>query len=606
MKRIVKKSLALFLTVILLSCGIFTGRIADIKVNAYDNGYPNTWSNTGNQIEDLIGVALTQVGYWGTEYGTGTKYGAWYGNTYAPWCGIFISWCANQAGIPTSVILKSARAIDYKNCGTYHYKDDYTPQRGDIVLYNPNDGAGYYFPSKDSSGKYTRSQHVAIVCSYNAATDEITIVHGNGTGDKVCHDKKKVKSNIAIQAFVTPNYNGSSGGSGSSGSSAPSAPSVSVPTDSDYINGSGVRLRSEMNTSSKVVATLNKGTAVKILSSANDSSGNKWYHIEVPSINKKGYVYGMYVTAVKYTDTTPDATPKDNVINSDSIRLRDGASTSGTKTVTYLYKGQAVNILATVKGTDGETWYKVSLTKGGTSYTGYVFGKYVTVADLPSNIPVIDENADTVSQNSVNLRKTPSTSGEIITSLSSGQVVEISSAAYDENGDVWYKVSVSRGSNKYVGYIFAELINLKTDKDSIEFENSIVKLSFDANGGENAPDGINCTASKSVTLPTDYPSRNGYIFSGWAENGDAGEKEYSAGLAYEFSDNKTLYAVWLSLDSYAPYDVNLDLWLSDSDIVALRKQLLMTESKNVKNDNNSDGKINAADFGALKKMISNV
>lgn len=601
-KRFSKKVAAFLLAIVLLFSGIVTGKIADVKVYAYDTGYPNTWVNTGNQIEDLIGVALTQVGYWGTEYGTGTKYGAWFGNTYAPWCGIFISWCANQAGIPTSVILKSARAVAYKDCGTYHYKDDYTPQRGDIVLYNPNDGAGYYFPSKDSSGKYTRSQHVAIVCSYNAATDEITIVHGNGTGDRVCHEKKKVKSNIAIQAFVTPNYNGSSGSSGST----PSAPSVSIPTDSDYINGSGVRLRSEMSTSSSIVATLNKGTAVKILSSANDSSGNKWYHIEVPSINKKGYVYGMYVTAVNFSDTTPDATPKDNAINSDNIRLRDGPSTSGTKTVTYLYKGQALNILATVKDANGDTWYQVSLTKGGTSYTGYVFGKYVTVADLPSDIPVIDANADIISQNSVNLRKTPSKNGEIVTSLNTGQVIKIASAAYDENGDVWYKVTLKRGSYEYNGYVFASLVSLKTDKDSIEFENSILTVSFDANGGSDAPNSIKCTSLKSATLPATYPQKNGSIFTGWAESNSASEKNYSAGMAYEFSSDITLYAVWISEATHGVYDVDANYWLSEGDIVLLRKQLLKTESKNMKNDNNKDGKLNAADFGALKKVIADI
>ena len=52
--------------------------------------YENTHVNTGNQIEDLIAVATTQIGYTegnstsqmgGTSGGSGnyTKYGAWYG-----------------------------------------------------------------------------------------------------------------------------------------------------------------------------------------------------------------------------------------------------------------------------------------------------------------------------------------------------------------------------------------------------------------------------------------------------------------------------------------------------------------------------------------------
>jgi hypothetical protein len=65
--------------------------------------YENTHRNTGDQRADLIGVALTQVGYreGSRNY---TKYGVWYGSPNMAWCGAFISWCANQAGIPSSIM----------------------------------------------------------------------------------------------------------------------------------------------------------------------------------------------------------------------------------------------------------------------------------------------------------------------------------------------------------------------------------------------------------------------------------------------------------------------------------------------------------------------
>ena len=70
--------------------------------------YENTHVNTGNQATDLVEVARTQVGY---HEGTNnyTKYNVWfgslndYGYNYA-WCQTFVAWCANQAGIPTSMI----------------------------------------------------------------------------------------------------------------------------------------------------------------------------------------------------------------------------------------------------------------------------------------------------------------------------------------------------------------------------------------------------------------------------------------------------------------------------------------------------------------------
>ena len=52
--------------------------------------YENTYTNTGNQRDDIIGVAKTQLGY--TEgANNATKYGTWYGLPNQPWCAMFIS-----------------------------------------------------------------------------------------------------------------------------------------------------------------------------------------------------------------------------------------------------------------------------------------------------------------------------------------------------------------------------------------------------------------------------------------------------------------------------------------------------------------------------------
>ena len=83
--------------------------------------------------DDIIGVALTQVGY--TEGSNNyTKYGVWYGMPNSPWCGMFVSWCANQAGIPTSV-LKRTGIANPSNFGlSYKSGSDYTPIKGDLFF----------------------------------------------------------------------------------------------------------------------------------------------------------------------------------------------------------------------------------------------------------------------------------------------------------------------------------------------------------------------------------------------------------------------------------------------------------------------------------------
>ena len=94
--------------------------------------YENTYSNTGNQRQDIIGVALTQVGY--RESGGVTKYGEWYGHPTVEWCAVFVAWCANQAGIPTSVIKKQGWANPGAFGWTAYPASKRLPQPGDIYF----------------------------------------------------------------------------------------------------------------------------------------------------------------------------------------------------------------------------------------------------------------------------------------------------------------------------------------------------------------------------------------------------------------------------------------------------------------------------------------
>ena len=119
------RSMITIILIVVLMIPFFT-----IKANA---AYENTYANTGNMRNDIIGVALTQVGY--TEGANNyTKYGVWYGQPNSPWCGMFVSWCANQAGIPTSV-LKRTGIANPSNFGlSYKSGTEYTPQKGDLFF----------------------------------------------------------------------------------------------------------------------------------------------------------------------------------------------------------------------------------------------------------------------------------------------------------------------------------------------------------------------------------------------------------------------------------------------------------------------------------------
>lgn len=78
-----------------------------------------------------------------------------------------------------------------------------------------------------------------------------------------------------------------------------------------------------------------------------------------------------------------------------------------------------------------------------------------------------------------------------------------------------------------------------TRKTNLNFD-----VTYDANGGSNAPAAQTKEYGKDLTLSTAAPTRKGYTFMGWATSADAGKAEYQPGDTYNGDAALTLYAVW--------------------------------------------------------------
>ena len=169
---------------------------------SYPNTHPNTYTNTGDQRKDIINVALTQVGY---KEGSGnnnyTKYGAWWGRNPMSWCAIFVSWCAEQAGVPGSVLKQSS----FSNASAFGFSSSFTasqktPQPGDLFFRNEN-------------------AHVGIVYKVEGST--FYTLEGNTWTSADSHHGVMIRQRNLYSSeftFVSPNYQGSSN-SGSGGCS---------------------------------------------------------------------------------------------------------------------------------------------------------------------------------------------------------------------------------------------------------------------------------------------------------------------------------------------------------------------------------------------------
>ncbi len=159
------------LIAVLASLSMLICLIPTISIATVSAAYENTHVNTGNMAEDIVAVAETQAGYLegslsGTVAGSNNyqKYGQWYdanvdniGVVRAAWCAAFVSWCANQAGVPNSIVKYHAYCPYgvnwFKNQGRFQAAasrgGSYVPKRGDIV---------YFAPAGDST-----SSHIGIV-----------------------------------------------------------------------------------------------------------------------------------------------------------------------------------------------------------------------------------------------------------------------------------------------------------------------------------------------------------------------------------------------------------------------------------------------------------
>lgn len=99
----------------------------------------------------LIAAAEKELGT--REAGNGyTKYGFWYGTYYGDyftnlaWCAMFVSWCANEAGISSTIIPPYANVetgkSNFLNKKIYHFREDYVPKAGDLIFFL-RDGASH-------------------------------------------------------------------------------------------------------------------------------------------------------------------------------------------------------------------------------------------------------------------------------------------------------------------------------------------------------------------------------------------------------------------------------------------------------------------------------
>ena len=144
-------------------------------------------------MSKIIEIAEKEIGYSEAPANSNkTKYGKWFGFDGVAWCGMFVSWCYDEAGQPLGNIGFSK---GFAGCQTavafYKKKGKITnePVAGDIVFFDWN-GDGRY----DHSGIFVR--HINEI--YFETIEGNTSLTNQSNGGQVMRRKRKYTGVIFV------------------------------------------------------------------------------------------------------------------------------------------------------------------------------------------------------------------------------------------------------------------------------------------------------------------------------------------------------------------------------------------------------------------------
>lgn len=152
-----------------------------------------------SQRENILAIAKKETGY--TEGSSNNnKYGAAFKANNQPWCAYFVSWCADKAQIPKTVIPVSgyvpAVVSFYNKKGLFHKRGSYIPKPGDLTIFDFNrNGTGDHIGFVDK----VLGNKVYTIEGNTSQQGE------NANGDGVW-DKYRSLSYGGILGYCTPKY----------------------------------------------------------------------------------------------------------------------------------------------------------------------------------------------------------------------------------------------------------------------------------------------------------------------------------------------------------------------------------------------------------------
>ena len=164
---------------------------------------------TGVWADDLVNVAESQLGYKesqdnylveGGNLKGYTRYGAWYGDAYADWNGIFVSFCLNYAEIPEEDMPRESGISNWfkslSQKGMYEAAGEYEPQKGDLV----------FFLSEENADELDRVGIIAeVINNKDGSTSNLRVIEGDARNEVVRTTYEMTDSHMAGYGVLPQN-----------------------------------------------------------------------------------------------------------------------------------------------------------------------------------------------------------------------------------------------------------------------------------------------------------------------------------------------------------------------------------------------------------------
>ena len=597
---------------------------------------------TGNQAQDVANIALSQLGYSEARNG-GTVYGAWwtginkgYDYTYSGWCAMFACWCANQAGAgKVAYDNKSAQAeslVSYlKSNGKVETSFSSKPQIGDFIFF----------------GNKRKITHVAVVVNYDSDRNVVTFVGGNQS-DKVkkttaIWSAKGRYGNQYVMGYARPNY---------AKTEKPDAPKPQLNQSGYGVGESAVISWDEVSGAVGYSISIRKNGKIVTKKDLGSSTSYTLENLEVGKYkvnvtSSNGYISSKSGTCeftvyeVKpafriWVSDVPQGAAVEEYIAGENYylcyELYDGLS---DKKIDSL---KQYNYTVRLRITDSEGNKRFSEkfyqdTASGSFYFKYE-GNYTINASVTGDFEASQSLQVAVGENAKNLHASDDDLVVTLEGDASTTTVYIWTSGYadGETSIIWQRnnanVSCSLGQMTADGrypfilsanssgttqiFLASKISGSNAISDTITLTVTVdaqgYSISYDANGGDGAPDAQVKTQGVNLTLQTDKPQRDGFIFLGWATSADAKTAMHQPGTVFLTDEHTTLYAVWSA--TYLCGDANGDGTVNIKDWNCLyehsTESTTLTDDALLFADVNGDGKVNLKDWNRLCEHICEI